>query len=98
MANTNARSVRFSVPHLHSILITSPQLPLRNRVPVHRAKGDENAATRHLRQPSSISMAGASRFAYSVVSGFKANQSRPALTEVTTTAVNRKVRLGVSIT
>lgn len=74
------------------LLLTAnmPQLPLRNR-PAQR-KVDENATSRHLRQTSGIAVAHASRFAHSVVNGFKSGAARPALGEVTTAAVNRKVR------
>ncbi|OSX58766.1 hypothetical protein POSPLADRAFT_1151738, partial [Postia placenta MAD-698-R-SB12] len=65
----------------------------RNRTGPQRVKvnGDENAASRHIRQSSSGAIAGASRVPHV---GIKQTISqRPALGEVTTTAVNRKVRL-----
>ncbi|KII89900.1 hypothetical protein PLICRDRAFT_40082 [Plicaturopsis crispa FD-325 SS-3] len=52
-----------------------------------KGNGDENAM-RHVRQNSGITMAGAGR----PVITTKAGVQRPALGEVTTTAVNRKVR------
>jgi hypothetical protein len=65
---------------------------VRNR-PAQR-KADENATSKHTRQNSSISaVVNASRFAHSVVNGIKAGHSRPALGEVTTIAVNRRVRV-----
>lgn len=68
----------------------SVRLPVRNRTGPQRVKvnGDENAASRHIRQSSSGAIAGASRVPHV---GIKQTISqRPALGEVTTTAVNRK--------
>lgn len=66
------------------------QLPMRNRTGPQRLKinGDENA-TRHVRQGSGVAAAGASRIPHGNVT--KNGVQRPALGEVTTTAVNRKV-------
>ena len=65
---------------------------MRNRTGPQRSRNaDENAIGRHVRQPSGIALAGASK----VVTGHtvKNGVQRPVLTEVTTTAVNRlKVR------
>lgn len=61
----------------------------RTRFGARKANGDENATSKHLRQGSGIVGAGASR-ASAVVGGLKVGQQRPALNEVTTTAVNRK--------
>ncbi|EGN98684.1 hypothetical protein SERLA73DRAFT_136567, partial [Serpula lacrymans var. lacrymans S7.3] len=63
----------------------------RSRVGVQRSKvnGDENATSKHIRQASGLVGSGASR-ASAVLNGIKANVQRPALGEVTTTAVNRK--------
>ena len=57
--------------------------------PQRKANGDENAMSRHVRQSSSIT-GGAARVA--VPSAKVAVLQRQALNEVTTTAVNRKVR------
>ncbi|KAG6374493.1 cyclin [Boletus reticuloceps] len=54
-----------------------------------RVNGDENATSKHLRQSSGIAAGGASRAA-ALLSGLKGGPQRPALGEVTTTAVNRK--------
>lgn len=51
---------------------------------------DENATSRHLRQTSGVTAGGASR-ATALFNGLKGGPQRPALGEVTTTAVNRKV-------
>ncbi|KAL4064510.1 hypothetical protein J3A83DRAFT_4066846, partial [Scleroderma citrinum] len=59
----------------------------RTRFGARKANGDENATSKHLRQASGIAATGASR-ASTVLSGLKVG--RPALNEVTTTAVNRK--------
>lgn len=64
---------------------------MRNRagvIPRPRVNADENAMSKHLRQPSAIAMPG-SRLAGGIG---KSGPQRPALGEVTTTAVNRKVR------
>jgi len=64
---------------------------MRNRTGPQRLKnGDENATSKHLRQPSGIAIAGSR-----LVAGIgKTGPQRPALGEVTTIAVNRKVRYG----
>ncbi|KAG6330793.1 hypothetical protein ID866_8298 [Astraeus odoratus] len=62
----------------------------RTRFGARKANGDENATSKHLRQVSGIAGTGASR-ASGVLSGLKVGAQRPALNEVTTTAVNRKV-------
>ncbi|KAJ3491800.1 hypothetical protein NLI96_g486 [Meripilus lineatus] len=68
---------------------------MRNRTGPQRTRtnGDENAASKHLRQPSSIVAATASRSTHSLVNvhALKNGPHRSALGEVTTTAVNRKV-------
>ena len=66
---------------------------MRNRTGTQRPRNaDENALGRHVRQPSGIALAGASK----IVTGHvvKNGVQRPVLTEVTTAAVNRlsKVR------
>lgn len=61
----------------------------RTRFGTRKANGDENATSKHLRQASGIASTGASR-ATGVLSGLKVGPQRPALNEVTTTAVNRK--------
>lgn len=66
----------------------------QRRTLAQRVKADENATSRHLRQPSNAGGA-ASRFTAKEVGVAAVNQVRPALGEVTTTAVNRKV--GVTI-
>jgi len=65
---------------------------MRNRIgPQRKVNGDENAMSRHVRQSSSIT-GGAARVAIPQVHAAKAAAlQRPALNEVTTTAVNRKV-------
>ncbi|KAJ7475788.1 cyclin [Mycena latifolia] len=68
---------------------TNIRMPLRARPAVQR-KADENATSRHARQPSGIVPPGASRFAPKELVGAKTNQSRPVLSEVTLAAVNRK--------
>lgn len=67
------------------------RLPLRNRTGPQRPKinGDENATSK-LKQNASITVAGMSRIGQSVVNAVKNGPQRPALGEVTTTAVNRK--------
>ncbi|THH12714.1 hypothetical protein EW146_g7432 [Bondarzewia mesenterica] len=67
------------------------RLPLRNRTGPQRPKinGDENATSK-LRQSTSITVAGVSRIGHSVFNAVKNGPQRPALGEVTTTAVNRK--------
>ncbi|KAF8440544.1 hypothetical protein L210DRAFT_814862, partial [Boletus edulis BED1] len=54
-----------------------------------RVNGDENATSKHIRQSSGIAASGASRAA-ALLNGLKGGPQRPALGEVTTTAVNRK--------
>ncbi|KAF9223869.1 hypothetical protein BS17DRAFT_704681 [Gyrodon lividus] len=67
------------------------RLQTRTRLGAQRkVNADENATSRHLRQASGIAGAGASR-ASAVLNGLKSGIQRPALGEVTTTAVNRKV-------
>ncbi|KAH9838411.1 cyclin [Rhodofomes roseus] len=69
----------------------SVRLPMRNRIgPQRKVNGDENAMSRHVRQSSSIT-GGAARVAIPPGHAAKAALlQRPALNEVTTTAVNRK--------
>ncbi|KAK1236508.1 B-type cyclin, partial [Marasmius sp. AFHP31] len=62
------------------------RLPQRRPV---RGKLDENATNKHLRQPSS-GVTLPSRTIMKDAGGAKAVPVRPALGEVTTTAVNRK--------
>ena len=63
------------------------QLPIRNRTAgIVRAKGDENATSKHLRQGSGAGV-GPSR---STIFG-KTIRERPVLNEVTKITVNRKV-------
>ncbi|KAJ7170609.1 cyclin [Mycena crocata] len=64
---------------------TNLRMPLRAR-PVQRSKADENATSRHARQPSGVALTGASRFAPKELVGAKTNQSRTALSEVTLAA------------
>lgn len=67
------------------------KLQTRTRIAAQRkVNGDENAASRHLRQPSGTTTGGASRAA-AILNGLKGGPQRPALGEVTTAAVNRKV-------
>ncbi|KAF8841769.1 hypothetical protein PAXINDRAFT_82258 [Paxillus involutus ATCC 200175] len=67
------------------------RLQTRTRIGAQRkVNGDENATSRHLRQASGVAGAGASR-ASVILNGLKNGPQRPALGEVTTTAVNRKV-------
>lgn len=73
-----------------------PQPANRTRFGTRKANGDENATSKHLRQASGIASTGASR-ATAVLSGLKVGPQRPALNEVTTTAVNRKVSSSVDI-
>jgi hypothetical protein len=77
---------------LFSILPFVVQLPQR-RTLAQRVKADENAMSRHLRQPSNGTTGGVSRFSAKEANGVKTTQTRTALGEVTLTAVNRKVRL-----
>ncbi|KAF5367401.1 hypothetical protein D9758_003776 [Tetrapyrgos nigripes] len=66
------------------------RLPLRSRPMAHRGKADENATSKHVRQPSGIGRAGGSGIVHKEgVIGTKGNVARPALGEVTTFAVNR---------
>jgi len=70
--------------HLNS---STSQLPIRNRTAgIVRAKGDENATSKHLRQGSGAGV-GPSR---STTFG-KNIRERPVLNEVTKAAINRKV-------
>ncbi|OBZ72496.1 G2/mitotic-specific cyclin cdc13 [Grifola frondosa] len=71
------------------------RLPMRNRTGPQRTRinGDENSLSRHVRQPSGIALAGASRLPVNT-HGVKNGVQRPALGEVTTTAVNRKLDVG----
>ncbi|KAG5647421.1 hypothetical protein DXG03_000492 [Asterophora parasitica] len=64
------------------------QLPQRRGL-AQRVRADENAMSRHLRQPSNVAAAGAVRFTAKESNGVKTVQ-RQALGEVTTAAVNRK--------
>ncbi|KAI0925977.1 hypothetical protein AcW1_008262 [Taiwanofungus camphoratus] len=70
------------------------RLPMRNRTGPQRPKvnGDENAMSRHVRQSSNITYTGASRVPHPLANSHtvKNGIQRPALGEVTTTAVNRK--------
>ncbi|KAJ7494668.1 cyclin [Mycena galericulata] len=68
------------------------RMPIRTRPVLQRSKADENATSRHARQLSGILPPGASRFAPKDHSG--ATKTRPVLSEVTLTAVNRKDPLG----
>ncbi|CCM04313.1 uncharacterized protein FIBRA_06484 [Fibroporia radiculosa] len=70
----------------------SVRLPMRNRTGPQRPKinGDENATSRHVRQSSSVAIQGVSRLPHAAVAAAKTGPQRPALSEVTTTAVNRK--------
>ena len=74
----------------HPLLIHTSslqQLPTRNRTTgISKAKGDENATSKHLRQGSGAGV-GPSR---STTFG-KSIRERPVLNEVTKTAINRKV-------
>jgi hypothetical protein len=73
--------------HTHIPNSSSQQLPIRNRTAgVVRAKGDENATSKHLRQGSGAGV-GPSR---STTFGKNARE-RPVLNEVTKTTINRKV-------
>jgi hypothetical protein len=76
------------------MLNSSPeQLPLRNRAAgIVRAKGDENATSKHLRQGSGAGV-GPSR---STTFG-KNIRERPVLNEVTKTAINRKVASSLAL-
>ena len=66
---------------------SSSQLPIRNRTAgIVKAKGDENAMSKHVRQGSGVGL-GPSR---STTFG-KNIRERPVLNEVTKTAINRKV-------
>ncbi len=69
---------------------------MRNRTGPQRTRfnADENSTSKHLRQTSSIAAATASRSTHSLVNvhALKNGPHRSALGEVTTTAVNRKVR------
>lgn len=64
------------------------RLPQRRGV-AQRVKADENAMSRHLRQGSNVTAAGAARFSAKEATSVKPAQ-RIALGEVTTIAVNRK--------
>ncbi|KAG1750171.1 hypothetical protein EDB19DRAFT_1594882, partial [Suillus lakei] len=57
------------------------------RIGVTRKNADENATSKHLRQTSAQ---GVATRASVVINGLKNGPQRPALGEVTTTAVNRK--------
>ena len=72
------------------VSLTVYQLPQRRPL-AQRVKADENAMSKHLRQPSNVN-AGASRLAAKDVNAAKPTQPRTALGEVTLAAVNRKVR------
>jgi len=76
--------------HILFSFLTLLQLQTRSRLTgIQRPKvnGDENATSKHSRQ---LSGSGATR-ASMVLRGLKNEPQRPALGEVTTTAVNRKV-------
>ncbi|KIK10138.1 hypothetical protein K443DRAFT_140411 [Laccaria amethystina LaAM-08-1] len=66
------------------------RLPQR-RIVSHRAKADENATSRHVRQPSNLLAPGASRFVAKENVVKPTAATRQALGEVTSAAVNRKV-------
>lgn len=70
---------------------------MRNRAGPLRSKVDENAAGRHNRQ-ASITANGIPRASGSMntVTALKTGFQRAALGEVTTTAINRKVRFPFS--
>lgn len=57
-----------------------------------RGKADENATSKHLRQLSGSALSGTSKTLQKEAVGVKNNIVRAALGEVTTTAVNRRVR------
>ena len=81
-----ALPVSFSRPLTHR-----RELQTRTRIGAQRkVNGDENATSKHTRQPSGTAASGASR-ATAILNGLKGGSQRPALGEVTTTAVNRKV-------
>ncbi|OJA14119.1 hypothetical protein AZE42_05029 [Rhizopogon vesiculosus] len=61
------------------------------RIGLSRKNGDENATSKHLRQTSGIGIASRASV---VINGLKNGPQRPALGEVTTTAVNRKDVVG----
>ncbi|KAG0705681.1 hypothetical protein DFH29DRAFT_781237, partial [Suillus ampliporus] len=65
---------------------SSTQLQTR-RIGITRKNGDENATSKHVRQTSALGVASRASV---VLSGLKNGPQRPALGEVTTTAVNRK--------
>ncbi|KAJ7637703.1 cyclin [Mycena polygramma] len=71
-------------------MASNVRLPLRAR-PVQRSKADENATSRHARQPSGIVPPGPSRFAPKELVTAKTIQSRTILSEV---PLNRKDPLG----
>jgi hypothetical protein len=76
------------------VLILCVQLPIRNRTGPQRPKNaDENATSKHLRQSSTGIAIPGSRLMGGIG---KAGPQRPALGEVTTIAVNRKVHLSFS--
>ncbi|RDB25905.1 G2/mitotic-specific cyclin cdc13 [Hypsizygus marmoreus] len=66
------------------------RLPQRRTI-AQRVKADENAMSRHLRQPSNVMAPGAARLTAKDANAAKPAQTRQALGEVTITAVNRKV-------
>ncbi|KAJ4476219.1 cyclin [Lentinula aciculospora] len=72
------------------------RLPQRSRMPL-RGKADENATSKHLRQLSGSTLPGTSKTLQKEVITVKGNLIRPALGEVTTTAVNRRENNKVSI-
>ncbi|KAJ6619684.1 cyclin-like protein [Mycena sp. CBHHK59/15] len=69
---------------------TNIRMPVRTRPIIQRTKADENATSRHSRQPSGVVAGGASRFQPKESIASKTNQSRTVLSEVTLAAVNRK--------
>jgi len=76
-------------PHRSPLVLNSsfPQLPIRNRTAgIVRAKGDENATSKHLRQGSGAGV-GPSRSTTFV----KNVHECPVLNEITKTTINRKV-------
>ena len=94
MAN-NLTRVRY-LPLFWTYISRPHQLQTRTRFGARKGNGDENATSKHLRQTSGIASTGASR-ASTVLSGLKVGAQRPALNEVTTTAVNRKVSVSIDV-
>ena len=74
---------------------TNEQVPLRPRVGVQRNKNADENATSKLRQ-TTANTAAANRAAIHATKQATGAVRRPVLNEVTTTAVNRKVRMQTS--